>query len=169
MRYKPLIWTKPGPLSKSLPRASVAMDVLKQDKKLILDPFFESYRRWKLLTSMISKYLKSASAEVDECVVKGKNIWDYGDGRVHADFNSGGAKTGRLSSSNPNLQNIPTPEKEPGTLLSVMAIKNIFTHTWEGGCLAAADYSGSELRMMAAISDCKGLKKAFNDGLDVHS
>jgi DNA polymerase-1 len=49
-----------------------------------------------------------------------------------------------------------------------MPVKNIFTHTWLGGTLAAADYAGAELRIIAAIADCGSMKQAFADGVDIH-
>jgi len=140
-------------------KPSVAIDTLKQSS-VSKDSLFEPYRKWRLLASMLSKYLGPA--------IKGEWEEGAGDDRVHASFNMGGAKTGRLSSSSPNLQNIPTPESESGTLLSVLPIKNIFTHTWDDGCLAAFDYSGMELRVMASVASCQGMIDAFSNGLDIH-
>jgi DNA polymerase-1 len=80
-----------------------------------------------------------------------------------------GTVTGRLSSSSPNLQNIPTPEKEPGTLLEVLPIKNIFTHSFKGGCLMVLDYSGMELRVFASLANCKRMIQIHKSGRDFHS
>jgi len=121
-------------------------------------PFLKAYRYYKLLGKMLSTYL-----------VPARDRWPGVDGRVHATYLLHGTETGRLSSKEPNMQNIPTPEKEPGTLLADLPVKNIFTHTWEGGCLLAVDYSGMELRTMASVSHCKGMADIFAQGIDLHS
>ena len=82
-------------------------------------------------------------------------------GRVHTSYHQAVAATGRLSSSNPNLQNIPirTPQGRK--------IRQAFVAP--SGCLIlAADYSQIELRIMAHLSGDEGLLKAFHDGVDVH-
>lgn len=139
-------------------KPSVKADLIK-NSSVADDPIYEDFRLWKLMASMLSKYLYPAEL--------GK--WDVGDGRARTNFNIGGTKTGRLSSSKPvNFQNIPTPEKEPGTLLAQLPIKNIFTHTHPGGCLCAVDYGSMELRVMASISNCPGMIQVFKDGKDPH-
>ena len=82
-------------------------------------------------------------------------------GRVHTSYHQAVAATGRLSSTDPNLQNIPirTPEGR--------RIRQAFIAP-EGYVLLAADYSQIELRIMAHLSADKGLRKAFADGQDVH-
>jgi len=120
-------------------------------------PFVKEYRYYKLLGKMLSTYIEPAEG------------WLGRDNRVHASYLLHGTATGRLASRRPNLQNIPTPEKEPDTLLAVHPIKNIFTNTWEGGCLLAVDYSGMELRTMASVAGVEGMLQAFREGKDVHS
>ena len=82
-------------------------------------------------------------------------------GRVHTSYHQAVAATGRLSSSNPNLQNIPirTPQGRK--------IRTAFIAP-PGSLVLAADYSQIELRIMAHLSGDKGLLKAFHDGVDVH-
>ena len=82
-------------------------------------------------------------------------------GRVHTSYHQAVAATGRLSSSNPNLQNIPirTPQGRK--------IRRAFVAP-KGSLILAADYSQIELRIMAHLSGDKGLLKAFHDGVDVH-
>ena len=82
-------------------------------------------------------------------------------GRVHTSYHQAVAATGRLSSTDPNLQNIPirTPEGR--------RIRQAFIAP-EGRLLLAADYSQIELRIMAHLSDDDGLKKAFADEKDIH-
>jgi len=83
-------------------------------------------------------------------------------GRVHTDFNQTITSTGRLSSSNPNLQNIPV-RTEMGR-----EIRRAFVAE-EGFCLMAADYAQIELRIIADMSGDKGLREAFDQGLDIHT
>ena len=82
-------------------------------------------------------------------------------GRVHTSYHQAVAATGRLSSANPNLQNIPirTPQGRK--------IRTAFIAP-KGSLVLAADYSQIELRIMAHLSGDKGLLKAFHDGVDVH-
>ena len=83
-------------------------------------------------------------------------------GRVHTSYHQAVAATGRLSSSNPNLQNIPvkTPEGR--------SIREAFIAP-DGYKILASDYSQIELRIMAHLSQDTGLLAAFAEGLDVHS
>lgn len=86
---------------------------------------------------------------------------DADTGRVHTSYNQTGAATGRLSSSDPNLQNIPVRSEEG------RRIRQAFIAD-DGKCLVAADYSQIELRIMAHLSQDKSLLKAFAEGVDVH-
>ncbi|WP_017462618.1 DNA polymerase I [Dyella ginsengisoli] len=82
-------------------------------------------------------------------------------GRVHTSYHQGGAATGRISSSDPNLQNIPVRTEEG------RRIRQAFIAP-EGWRVMAADYSQIELRIMAHLSGDEGLLKAFHEGGDVH-
>ena len=83
------------------------------------------------------------------------------DGRVHSVFNQTETRTGRISSSEPNLQNIPV-RTELGSRLRRYFIAP------QGSVLLDADYSQIELRILAAISGDKNMQKAFADGEDIH-
>lgn len=83
-------------------------------------------------------------------------------GRIHTEFNQCITTTGRLSSTNPNLQNIPTRSEE------AKDIKSAFISS-EGNVLVSADYSQIELRLLAHMSGDEQLIKAFNEGDDIHA
>lgn len=110
-------------------------------------PLFLEYRQ---LFKLVSTYIDALPKSVGE------------DGRVHSTFNVEGAATGRLSSQNPNLQNIPIRGQLGGEIRKAFIAP-------KGKILLAADYSQIELRIMAHLADDPGLKKAFNQGLDIHS
>ncbi|WP_445145723.1 DNA polymerase I [Dyella sp. Tek66A03] len=82
-------------------------------------------------------------------------------GRVHTSYHQGAVATGRISSSDPNLQNIPVRTEEG------RRIRQAFVAP-EGWVVLAADYSQIELRIMAHLSGDEGLLKAFHEGGDVH-
>ncbi len=86
---------------------------------------------------------------------------DNNTARVHTIYHQAVTSTGRLSSSDPNLQNIPI-RTAPGR-----RIRQSFTAR-KGYCIVAADYSQIELRIMAHIAKDEGLQKAFQEGLDIH-
>jgi len=85
------------------------------------------------------------------------------DGRVHTSYNQAVTSTGRLSSTNPNLQNIPI-RTEKGR-----EIRKAFIPRNEDYVLMAADYSQIELRIIAELSRDKGMMEAFIQGLDIHT
>ncbi|VAW53637.1 DNA polymerase I [hydrothermal vent metagenome] len=86
---------------------------------------------------------------------------DSNTGRVHTSYHQTGAATGRMSSSDPNLQNIPVRSEEG------RRIRQAFIAD-EGNCLLAADYSQIELRIMAHLSADESLLTAFQQGQDIH-
>tara|TARA_B110000238_G_scaffold156408_1_gene169241 strand:+ start:3629 stop:6397 length:2769 start_codon:yes stop_codon:yes gene_type:complete len=83
--------------------------------------------------------------------------------RIHTTFNQSVAATGRLSSANPNLQNIPIRTKRG------MKVREAFIPKDKNHILMAADYSQIELRIMASLSKDQGMLTAFNNGVDIHS
>jgi DNA polymerase-1 len=83
-------------------------------------------------------------------------------GRVHTSYHQAVAATGRFSSSDPNLQNIPVRSAEG------RRIRQAFVPE-KGNVMMSADYSQIELRIMAHLSKDKGLQKAFSQGADIHS
>ncbi len=85
-----------------------------------------------------------------------------GTGRIHTSYNQAIAATGRLSSNNPNLQNIPIRDE------SGREIRKAFIPD-RGNVFLSADYSQIELRLMAHLSDDRGMKEDFLGGHDIHS
>lgn len=84
------------------------------------------------------------------------------DGRIHTTYAQNVAATGRLSSNNPNLQNIPIRSEEG------RRVRDIFVVSEGYECLLAADYSQIEMRIMAHLSEDAGLIEAYAEGEDLH-
>ena len=106
---------------------------------------------WRQLTKLKSTYTDALQAQINPET-----------GRVHTSFSLTGAQTGRLSSNDPNLQNIPI-RTEVGR-----KIRDAFVAD-PGHVILSADYSQIELRLAAHMADVPQLKEAFREGADIHS
>jgi len=115
-------------------------------KHPIVDELFE-YRE---LTKLMTTYVDALPSYV------------AGDGKIHTSYNQTIAQTGRLNSTNPNLQNIPVRTSEG------KRIRRAFV-AGKGNVFVSADYSQIELRLAAALADDKPMIKAFKEGTDIHT
>jgi len=106
---------------------------------------------WRQLAKLKSTYVEGLAAQIDRR-----------DGRVHTDFSMAITSTGRLSSTEPNLQNIPIRTEEGARIRRAFVAE-------PGHVLLAADYSQIELRLLAHLADVPSLREAFEKGEDIHS
>lgn len=130
-------------------KQSTSVDFLKeiQDEHPIVAKILEYRKYFKLITT----YVEGLKNNV------------YPDGKIHAKFNQALTTTGRLSSSDPNLQNISVRDEE-GKL-----IRKAFYYQDENYEILSLDYSQIELRVLAALSNCQALKDIFLSHEDIHS
>ena len=134
-------------LMRSSKRSTDASVLKKLENKHPIIPEILEYRKYAKLNSTYAIGLKKYVEE---------------DGKIHSEFNQCIAETGRLSSSNPNLQNISVRNEE------AMMIRKAFIP--EEGCVfVGADYSQVELRILAHMADEKALIEAFKNGMDIHT
>ncbi len=115
-------------------------------------PIIETLLQYRQLKKLKSTYVDTLPQLVNPTT-----------GRIHSRFSQTVASTGRLSSNNPNLQNIPI-RTERGR-----EVRKAFVPRDGEHLLLAADYSQVELRVIAALSGDEGMIKAFNEGLDIHA
>ncbi|PMR63400.1 DNA polymerase I [Streptococcus intermedius] len=102
-------------------------------------------------------------AKIQSTYVMGLQDWILADGKIHTRYLQELTQTGRLSSVDPNLQNIPI-RLEQGRL-----IRKAFVPDWKDSVLLSSDYSQIELRVLAHISGDKHLIEAFRHGADIHT
>lgn len=107
--------------------------------------------RYRKIQKLVSGYLDPYTKLVNE---KGECI--------HTVFNQTLTATGRLSSSEPNLQNLPIKEEDGRNL------RKLFVSRFENGCIVSADYNQIELRLLASFSNDKNLIDAYLNGADIH-
>ncbi len=115
-------------------------------------PIVDHLLDWRECNKLKNTYVEKLPTHIDPT-----------DGRIHTTFNQALTDTGRLSSSDPNLQNVPI-RSERG-----QKIRSAFVARQEGWQLLSADYSQVELRIMAGMSGDQKMIDAFNHGIDIHA
>jgi DNA polymerase-1 len=137
---------------KKTPKGQLSTDASVLEKLRDQHPIVDALLAWRELDKLNSTYLEALPRLVDPAT-----------GRVHTTFNQTVASTGRLSSTNPNLQNIPVRGEEG------RQIRRAFVSGSDDRLLLVADYSQIELRIMAHLSGDEGLAEAFASGHDIHT
>jgi DNA polymerase-1 len=120
---------------------------LPDDARRLVDTMIE----WRQLTKLRSTYTDSLPTHIHPDTR-----------RIHTSYSMAATTTGRLASTDPNLQNIPIRTKEGREIRTAFVAE-------KGNKLLSADYSQIELRVLAHIADIPQLRKAFDDGLDIHA
>lgn len=130
-------------------KMSTSFDILKDlvDKHPIVSKILEHRKYAKL----VSTYIEGLKSQI------------HIDGKIHAKFNQALTQTGRLSSSDPNLQNISIRDEE-GKL-----IRKAFFYPNHEYSILSLDYSQIELRVLSSLSNCEALKNVFRSGEDIHT
>ncbi len=121
-------------------------------KIITAHPIVQEILDWRGLSKLKSTYVDALPALINPC-----------DGLVHTSYNQAVTATGRLSSTNPNLQNIPV-RTDNGR-----EIRKAFVPRDENHVLLAADYSQIELRIITHLSGDPAMTEAFNAGVDIHA
>jgi len=129
---------------------STGADVL-EDLALQGVPLARTIVDWRQLTKLMGTYTNALPTYINPRT-----------GRVHTSYNQASVLTGRLSSNEPNLQNIPVRTVDGRKLRTAFVAP-------PGRLLISADYSQIELRVLAHIADIEALKDAFEEGLDIHA
>ena len=106
---------------------------------------------WRQVSKLKSTYTDALQEHIDPDT-----------GRVHTSYSIAGANTGRLASTDPNLQNIPVRSEEGRRIREAFVAE-------DGKLLVSLDYSQIELRILAHIAGIEELKQAFRDGVDIHA
>jgi DNA polymerase-1 len=114
-------------------------------------PVPQKVLEWRQLSKLKSTYTDALQEGIDKAT-----------GRVHTHFSMAVTSTGRLSSTDPNLQNIPIRTEEG------RKIRQAFVAP-EGKCLVSVDYSQIELRLVADMAGIQALRQAFQEGIDIHA
>jgi DNA polymerase I len=138
---------------KKTPKGQLSTDASVLEKLRDQHPIVDALLQWRELDKLNSTYLVALPKLVDPAT-----------GRVHTTFNQAVAATGRLSSTNPNLQNIPIRGEEGRRIR-----RAFIPGDPERQVLLVADYSQIELRLMAHLSGDEGLAAAFESGTDIHT
>jgi DNA polymerase-1 len=123
------------------------LEILAEQGHEIVDKVLE----WRELSKLKSTYADALPEAVNPKT-----------GRIHTSFSMAGTNTGRLSSSDPNLQNIPIKTDNGKKIRAAFVPEKGFE-------LLSVDYSQVELRLAAELGDIKALKQAFHDGVDIHA
>jgi len=127
---------------------STSKEVL--DKLVDVHPIIDKILEYRAITKLYSTYIEGLKPEISE------------DGKIHTIFNQTLTRTGRLSSVNPNLQNIPIRDELGKKIRKAFVAE-------KDSVLLSSDYSQIELRMFAHVSGVEKLKEAFLNDIDIHT
>lgn len=145
-----ILFNKLGLKAKNNKKNSTSVEILQEIEQQ--HPIVSEILRYRKIQKLLSTYVEAFY-----------NITKDGDGFIHTVFNQTLTATGRLSSSEPNLQNLPIRDDEGKKL------RKIFISRFDGGRLVSADYNQIELRLMAHYSQDETMIKSYLRGEDIHA
>lgn len=123
-------------------------------------PFIEAFMEYTSLKKDLSTYYYIEEENKGEIEKKGMLTLVHTNNILHGELHWTGTITGRLSSKNPNLQNLPNAKKS--------AVRQVFTSRWEGGWMSEIDYSQLEVVVLGVLSNDPQLTQDLLDGIDFH-
>ncbi|AAY52919.1 DNA polymerase [Listeria phage A511] len=154
-----------------------AFDVGKPENKLTWEDYKTDKKALNYIVDHFPDQKVFASLLLEHSLVKTRknnftakllNFISNKDGRVHGSFNATGTETTRLSSNNPNMQQLPAKTSNPKRFDYQYPIKRMFQTAFENGALLQLDYSSLEMRILALAAGDEAMTQAFFDGADLH-
>lgn len=157
---------KEKPFDNSVPENELTWEDYKTDKHA-LGYIAEHNEDAKELAEMLLEYSKVNTLK-NNFAQKLPLLASNKDGKVHGSFKITGTETSRLSSKEPNMQQVPSKVGDPKRFDYTYPIKRMFKTSFENGALLQLDYSALEMRILALVAGDEAMTQAFLDGEDLH-
>lgn len=157
---------KQGAFDSGKPEREIEWSDYKADTNA-LDYIIQNYPEGVEIAKLMAEHSKVRTLK-NNFTAKLLNFISNKDHRVHGSFNATGTETTRLSSNNPNMQQVPSKTGDPSRFDYTYPIKRMFTSSFKDGALIQLDYSSLEMRILALAAGDEAMTQAFLDGADLH-